>query len=136
MVAVVQLQSQVKHFANPWTEAHQTPLSTTISQSLLKFRSIELMVLSNHLILCHPLLLLPSISSRIRVFSNELASSSLQVAKILELQLQHQIFQWIIRVDFLWIWLIWSPCSLRDYWKKAKTSPFTFLLQHHAKSPS
>ena len=49
----------------------QTPLSSTISQSLLKLRSIELVMPSNYLILCHPLLLLPSIFPSIRVFSNE-----------------------------------------------------------------
>ena len=54
----------------PWTAARQAPLSSTISQSLLKFVSIESVMLSNHLILCHPLLL-PSIFPSIRVFSNE-----------------------------------------------------------------
>ena len=57
----------------PWTVAGQTPLSSTISRNLLNFMSIELVILSNHLILCHPLLLCPSISPSIRVFSNELA---------------------------------------------------------------
>ena len=56
----------------PWTEACQAPLSFTISWSLLKFMSIELVTLSHHLILCHPLLPLPSIFPSIRVFSNEL----------------------------------------------------------------
>ena len=57
----------------PWTAARQASLSFTISQSLLKLMSIESVTPSNHLILCHPLLLLPSIFSSIRVFSNELA---------------------------------------------------------------
>ena len=57
----------------PWTAAYQAPLSSTISWSLLKFMVIELVMLSNHLILCHPLLLLPSIFPSIRAFSNELA---------------------------------------------------------------
>ena len=57
----------------PWTAAHQAPLCSPISQSLLKFISIELVMLSNHLIICHPLLLLPSIFPSIRVFSNALA---------------------------------------------------------------
>ena len=57
--------------ATPWTAAHQASLSFTISWSLLRFMSIELVTLSNHLILCCPLLLLPSIFPRIRVFSNE-----------------------------------------------------------------
>ena len=60
-------------FAVPWTAACQTSLSLTISQSLPEFMSIESVRLSNHLILCHPLLLLPSIFPSIRVFSNELA---------------------------------------------------------------
>ena len=57
----------------PWTAARQVPLLSTISQSLLKFMFIKLVMLSNDLILCHPLLLLPSIFPSIRVFSNELA---------------------------------------------------------------
>ena len=56
-----------------WTAAHQASLSITISPSLFKLMSIESVIPSNHLILCHPLLLLPSIFPRIRVFSNELA---------------------------------------------------------------
>ena len=55
----------------PWTAACQASLFITNSQSLLKLMSIKLMILSNHLILCHPLLLLPSIFPTIRVFSNE-----------------------------------------------------------------
>ena len=55
----------------PWAAAHQAPLPFTISKSLLSFMSIELVMPSNHLILCHPLLLLPSIFPSIRVFSNE-----------------------------------------------------------------
>ena len=58
-------------FSTPWTAAHQASLSITKSQSLLKFLSIELVMPSSHLILCHPLLLLPSIFPRIKVFSNE-----------------------------------------------------------------
>ena len=63
----------VQLFATPWTSARQASLSFTISQSLLKLVSIELMLPSNHLLLCHPLLLLPSIFPRIRVFSNDSA---------------------------------------------------------------
>ena len=58
---------------SPWTAAHQAPLSFTISQSLLKFMSIESVMPSNHLVLCHPLLLLTSIFPGIRLFSNESA---------------------------------------------------------------
>ena len=69
----VQLLSHVWLFVTPWTAAHQASLSFTISQNLLKLMSIESVILSSHLILCHPLLLLPSILPIIRVFFNELA---------------------------------------------------------------
>ena len=65
--------SHVQLFATPWTAAGQASLSITISRSLLKFMSFESVMPSNHLILCHPLLLLPSIFPSIRVFSNESA---------------------------------------------------------------
>ena len=70
-VVVAQSLSCVLLFATPWTAAHQASLSFTISQSLLKLMSIESMMPSNHLILCCPLLLLPSIFPSIRVFPNE-----------------------------------------------------------------
>ena len=65
--------SRVQLFATPWTTAHQASPSFTIPQSLLKLMSIDSVIPSNHLILCHPLLLLPSIFPSIRVFSNESA---------------------------------------------------------------
>ena len=71
-VVVVQWLSPVQLFVTLWTAAHQTSLSFTISQSLLKLMSIESVMPSNHLILCCPLLL-PSIFPSIRAFSNELA---------------------------------------------------------------
>ena len=70
---VVQSLSCVQLFVTPWTTAYQASLSFTISQSLLKLMSIELVMPSNHLILCHSLLLLPSLFPSIRVCSNELA---------------------------------------------------------------
>ena len=90
-VVAVQLLSCVQLIVTPWTAACQACLSLTISQSLLKFKSIESVMLSNHLILYHPLLLLPSTFPRIRVISR--VSSTHQVVKILEFQLQHQSFQ-------------------------------------------
>ena len=69
----VQSLSHVRLFASPWTAACQVSLSITNSQSLLKLTSIELVMPSNYLILCCPLLLLPSIFPRNRVFSNESA---------------------------------------------------------------
>ena len=67
----VQLLSGVSLFATPWTAAHQASLSITNSQSFLKLMSIKLVMPSNHLVLCHPLLLLPSNFPSIRVFSKE-----------------------------------------------------------------
>ena len=67
----VQSLSRVQLFVTPWIAARQAPLSITNSQSSLKLTSIELVIPSSHLILCHPLLLLPPISPRIRVFSSE-----------------------------------------------------------------
>ena len=72
-VAVVQLLSHVRLLATLWTTARQASLSITISRSLLKIMSIKLVMPSNHLILCHPLLLLASIFPSIRVFSNKSA---------------------------------------------------------------
>ena len=63
--------SHVRLFATPWVAAHQASLSITNSRSLLKLISIESVMPSSHLILCHPLLLLPPILPSIRVFSNE-----------------------------------------------------------------
>ena len=110
---VVQSLSHVWLFLTPWTAARQASFSFTVSQSLLKFMSIEsvmllsllkfmsieTVMLSNHLTLCHLLLLLPSIFPSIKVFSNESAHSS-KWPKILKLQLQHPSFQWIFRVAY------------------------------------
>ena len=95
----VQLLSRVQLFATPWIAARQASLSITNSQSLPKLMSIESVMPSSHLILCHPLLLLPQIPPSIRVFSNE--STLYEVAKVLEFQLQHQSFQWTPRTDLL-----------------------------------
>ena len=71
MFSSVQLISHVWLLASPWTVAHQASLSITNSWSLLKLMSIKSVKPSKHLILCHPLLLPPSIFPSIRVFSNE-----------------------------------------------------------------
>ena len=70
-LTLVQFLSYVRLFATPWTAACQASLSITNSQSLLKLMPIKSVMPPNHLILCHPLLLLPSIFPSIRVFSNE-----------------------------------------------------------------
>ena len=72
-ISSVQLLSCVRLFVTPWTAARQASLSITNSQSLPKLMSIELVIPSNHLILCRPLLFLPSIFPNIRVFANESA---------------------------------------------------------------
>ena len=76
----VHVLSRVRLFAAPWIAAHQACLSVTNSRSSLRLTSIELVMPSSHLILCHPLLLLPPFPPSIRIFSHE-------VAKVLEFQL-------------------------------------------------
>ena len=87
-IVAVQSLGHIQLFETQWTAAHQSPLSFTISQILLKFMSIELMMLSNYLILCHLLLLLPSLFPSIKVFFQWVGFLH-QVAKVLKLQLQH-----------------------------------------------
>ena len=89
--------SVVSDFLRPHgLQQRQASLSITNSRTLLKVMSIESLMLSSHLILCRPLLL-PSIFPSIRGFSNESVN---QMATVLELQLQHQSFQWIFRISF------------------------------------
>ena len=106
-VVIVQLLNHVQIFATPWTAVHQASLSFTVFQSLLKLMLIES---------SHPL---SSPSSPALYLSQHqglfhCVSSSHQVAKILELQLQHQSFQWIFRDDFLKDWLVWSSYCPKD----------------------
>ena len=94
-----------------WTAGCQASLSFTISWSLLKLMSIESVMPSNHLVvLSSPSL--PTFNLHQGLF--QWVSSSHQVAKVLELEFQHQSFQWMFRVDFLYDWLVWSPCCPRD----------------------
>ena len=111
---VVQMLSCVQLIATPCSAARQASLSFTISYRLLKLMSIESMMPSSHLSLCCSFLLLPSIFPSIREVSSshQQVSSSHQMAKVLELQ--HQSFQCIFRVDFLEDILIWYPCCPRD----------------------
>ena len=96
---VVQLLSHVQLSATLWTVARQPSLSFNISWNALKLMSIESVIPSNYLILCHLLFLLPSIFPASGFFQR--VSSSHQVDKVLEFQLQHQTFQWMFRTDFL-----------------------------------
>ena len=109
----VQSLNRVRPFATPWTAACQASLSITNSQSLLKLMSIESVIPSNHLILCRPLLLLPSIFPSIRVFSSE---SVLRIGWPVywSLSFIHQSFQWIFRTDFLYDGLV--GVSLLSKW--------------------
>ena len=88
---VVQLLSRVQLFATPWIPAYHASLSFRISRSLLKFTSIELVMLSNHLVPLLPLFLLPSIFPSIRAFST--AFPFTPGGQELKLQLEHQSFQ-------------------------------------------
>ena len=106
--------SHVWLFPTPWSAACHDSLSITNSQSL--FNSYPLSQWCHPTIsswLCHPLLLLSSIFLSIRDFF-QWVSSSHQLAKVLEFQLQHQSFQWIFRSDILKDGLVGSPCSPRD----------------------
>ena len=96
-VSSLQSLSHVRLFVNPWTAARQASLSITNSRSLLKLMSIELVMPSNHLLLCCPLLLPASIFPSIRVFSR--VSSSHQVAKVLELQHQSSEYSGLISLS-------------------------------------
>ena len=116
LVSSVQSLSRVQLFATPRTAARQASFSITNSRSLLKLMSIESVMLSNYLILCRPLLLPLSVFPSFRVFF-QWVSSSHQVAKVLEFQLQHQSFQWTPRTD-----LLWSPCCPRDS-QESSSSP-------------
>ena len=107
----------------PWTAARQASLSITSSWSSPKPMSIESVMPSNHLILCHPLLLLPSIFPRIRVF---FSGSGLCIRwRCMELQLHHQSLQWTPRTDLAdWLDLLAVKGTLKS------------LLQHHSSKAS
>ena len=119
----VQLLSCVRLFETPWIAACQASLSITNSRSPLKPMSIESVMPSNHLILCRPLLLLPSIFPSIRVLSSE---------SVLHIRLpEYWSFSFSISpsseylgLDFLWNWLVWSPCCLRDSQKSSPAPQF------------
>ena len=125
-ISSVQSLSHVRLFATPSTAACQASLSITDFQTLLKLMSIESVMPSNHLILCCPLLLPPSVFPSIRVFSNE-SVLRIKLAKMLEFQLQHQSFQWMFRTDFLYDRLVESPCKPRDSQESS---------QHHSSKAS
>ena len=123
---VVQSLSHVQLFATPWIAAQETSLPFTISQSLFKLMSVELVMPSNHLILCRPLLLLPSVPPSIRVFSNE---STLHIR-----WLKYWSFSFSIRPSNEYSGLI----SFRIDWLDllAVQGTLQTLLQHHSSKAS
>ena len=118
----VQSLSHVWLFVTPWTAARQASLSITSSQSLPKLMFIELVMPSSHLILCHPLLLLPSIFPNIRDFSNE-SALCIRWPKYWSFTF-YISFQWTPRTDLLQDWLVGSPCSPRDSQESSPTPQF------------
>ena len=122
----VQLLSCVQLFVNPWTAARQASLSITNSQSLLKLMSIELVMPSNYLILCHPFLLLPSIFPSIRVFSNE-SVHHIRWPKYwsFSFSISHpNEYSWLISFRMDWLNLLAVQGTLKS------------LLQHHSSKVS
>ena len=106
----------------------QAPLSFTTSQSLLRFMSIELVMLSNHLILCYPLLLLPSFFPRIRVFSNE-STVCLRWTKYLSFSFSISPTNEYSGLISFKDWLAWSPWVPRD---SQESSPTPQLKSIHS----
>ena len=131
IVVVVQSLSHVHLFVTSWTTPLQASLFFTISRSLLKLMSIVSVMPSNHLILCRPLLLLPSILPSISLC--QWVSSSDQVAKVLELQLQHQSFhKYSGLISFRTDWFPWcsrdtQESSLAPQFKSINSSVLSLL---------
>ena len=131
----VQSLSHVQLFATSWTAACQASLSITNSQSLLKLMSIESMMPSNQLILCHPLLLLPSIFPSIRVFSNEsvlrISGQSIRIsasASVLPMNIQDSLISF--RIDWLDLLAVQGDSqesSPTSQFKSINSSAFNFL---------
>ena len=120
--AVVQLQNRVWRFATPWTAACQAPLSSTVPWSLLRFMSVESVMLSNHFILCCSVFLLPSIVSSIKVFSYESESGGQSIgasASVLPTNIQD-----------------WFPLGLTSLILLAVRETLKSLLQHHSSKAS
>ena len=121
----VQSLSRVRLFATPWIAARQASLSITNSRSSLRLTSIESVMSSSHLILCHPRLLLPLILPSIRVFYR--VNSLHEVAKVLEFQLQHHSLQRSPRGDLIQNGMV-AVLAVQGTLKS--------LLQHHISNAS
>ena len=116
MFSSVQSLSHVQLFVTPWSAACQASLSMANSQSLLKLTSIESLMPSNNLILCHPLILLPSIFPSIRVFSNE-SVLHIRRPKYWSFSFSISPSNEYSRTDFLQDGLGGSPCSPITSWQ-------------------
>ena len=120
----VQSLSHVRLFVTPWNAGRQASLSITNSRSLLKLMSIELVMPSNHLILCLPLLLLPSIFPSIRVFSNE-SCLHIRWPKYWSLSISHSSeYSGLVSFRMDWLDLLAVQATLKN------------LLQHHSSKAS
>ena len=108
---VVHSLSRVQFFVTLWTAAHQAPLSSIVSWSFLKLMSIESVMLSNHLILCYPLLLSPSIFPNIRFFSHESALYSHTTTTLLTPDVWGIFLHQMILCDTSWV-----SCGLTQCW--------------------
>ena len=115
----VQSLSHVRLFVTPWTAEHQPSLSITNSQSLLRLVSIKLMLPSNHLILCHPLFLLPSIFPSIRVF--QLSQFFTSGDQNIGVSASVSVLPVTIQDWFASGWTIWSHCSPKDSQESSPT---------------
>ena len=128
----VQLLSHVWLFVTPWIAAHQASLSITNSWGLLKLMSIKSMMPISSSVIPFSSCLQSSSASGSFPMSQSFASGGQSIA----LQLYHQSFQWIFRIDLLSDWLIWSPCNPRDsqesypiaQFKSIKSSALAFFI--------
>ena len=121
VVVAIKSLSHVWLFMTPWTAVSQVPLSFTISLSLLRFMSIESVMPSNHLVLYHPLLLLPSVFPSIKVFAKELALP-IQLPKYWSFSISppSEYSGWI---SFRIYWLL-SHCCTMDSQESSLTPQF------------
>ena len=122
-ISSVQLLSCVQLFVTPWTAARQASLSFTISCSLLKLTSIKFVLPSNHLILCHPLLLLTAIFPSVRVFSNE-SALRIRWPKYWNFSFSISPSNECSGLISFKIGLVCSPCSPRDSPESSPTLQF------------
>ena len=112
LVVVVQLLSHVWLFPTPWTAACQASLSFTISHSFLRLMFIGLIMPSNHLVLCTPSSSCPQSFPASGSFP--MSWLFISSGQSIRASTSASVLPWIFRVDFLYDWLVWSPCSPRD----------------------